>query len=126
MLEDPTISMLWRGLDVAAFRQELLAHNIANADTPGYRRVDLSFAAFLDKAEEDLPMARTNPAHLANPQGTPAIQVARTDGPARTDGNTVVIEAEMARLSQNAMYYQALAAQLAKHFALLNTAISGR
>lgn len=126
MFEDKTISSLRRGLDVSSYRQELLSQNIANADTPGYQRMDVSFAEALNDAENRLPMTRTNSAHLGTQGENPAIQVSRTSAAVRADGNTVVIETEMARLSQNAMYYQALSTQLSKHIALLKDAISGR
>ncbi|HEX2954027.1 MAG TPA: flagellar basal body rod protein FlgB [Bacillota bacterium] len=126
MLEDRTIAALRRGLDMATFRHDLLSHNIANADTPGYQRLDISFADFLDDTKTNLPLVRTNIAHISDSESTGAIQVARTPGAARADGNTVVIESEMASLSQNAMYYQAISTQLGKYFGRMRLAISGR
>lgn len=126
MLEDRTVAALRRGLDVAAFRQDLLSHNIANADTPGYQRMDISFADFLDEAGSNLPLARTSVAHIGGSEDTGTIQVMRTPGAARADGNTVVIESEMASLSQNAMYYQAISTQLGKYYGRMRLAITGR
>lgn len=127
MFNHRTISMLSRSLDASALRQELLAHNIANADTPGYRRRDLDFSSMLQDAQDDLQMVRTHPRHEPRTSAAlpfPVVEI--TDGVVRADGNTVVVETEMARLSQNAMFYQALSAQLGKEFARLRTAISGR
>jgi flagellar basal-body rod protein FlgB len=126
MLEDRTVAALRRSLDVATFRHDLLSHNIANADTPGYQRMDISFADFLEDASGNLPLARTTVAHLKSSEDTGTIQVMRTPGAARADGNTVVIESEMASLSQNAMYYQAISTQLGKYFGRMRLAISGR
>lgn len=126
MLEDRTVANLRRGLEIAAFRQDLLSHNIANADTPGYQRMDISFADLLDDAETNLPLARTSGAHIKGSAATGSIQVMRTPGAARADGNTVVIESEMASLSQNTMYYQAISTQLGKYFGRMRLAISGR
>jgi flagellar basal-body rod protein FlgB len=125
MLEDKTVATLRRSLDVAAFRHDLLSHNIANADTPGYQRMDISFASLLNDASS-IGLTRTNAAHLVGTKDAGMIQVERTPGAARADGNTVVIESEMASLSQNTMYYQAISTQLAKYLGRMRLAISGR
>lgn len=127
MLNNSTISALSRSLDGSALRQELLAHNIANADTPGYQRHDLDFAAFLKASEGNMATTRTHPRHLT-PNGVSGMPrgVPTRDGAIRADGNTVVIETEMARLSQNAMFFQSLSNQLNKEFGRLRAAISGR
>lgn len=127
MINNPTISLLSRSLDGAALRQDLLAHNIANADTPGFRRQDLDFATMLHDVQSGLGMSRTHARHLpTSGSGSPYRVIESTDGVVRADGNTVVIETEMARLSQNAMFYQAVSTQLSKEFARLRAAISGR
>ncbi|HHZ19876.1 MAG TPA: flagellar basal body rod protein FlgB [Firmicutes bacterium] len=127
MIDHPTVNTMKRALDVSALRHELLAQNIANVDTPGYRRIDLSFATILADAEKQLAMDRTNKAHLPGKEdsGMPLI-VRRVEGAARNDGNNVVIETEMARLTQNTMYFQAVSAQLGKYFDRLRLVISGR
>lgn len=127
MIDNRTVNAMTRALDVSALRQELLAQNIANAETPGYRRVDVNFATLLDEAEQRLPMDRTNSAHLPGNNGTglpPVIE--RMEGSARNDGNNVVVETEMARLTQNTMHFQAVSSQLSRYFNRLRTAISGR
>ena len=126
MIDHPTVNTMKRALDVSALRHELLAQNIANVDTPGYRRIDLSFATILADAEKQMAMDRTNKAHLPGKEdsGMPLI-VRRVEGAALAARN-VVIETEMARLTQNTMYFQAVSAQLGKYFDRLRLVISGR
>ena len=125
---------LARGLQVLALRQRLLAHNVANAETPGYKRYDVRFADLLaGRLEGGLPLARTHPGHLAGEGGAggaagggpwPAGAVYRdTATSLRNDGNNVDIDAEMARLAENALHYQALVRQLSDRIALLRTVI---
>jgi flagellar basal-body rod protein FlgB len=127
MLGDLAVYPLRRALDLAAIRHDVISHNIANADTPGFKRQEVSFDSVLSAAYEDLSMIRTNPAHLLPVTKTgSAVKVREISGSVRPDGNNVTIETEMARLGQNTMYYQAVSAQLGKYFGRLRTAISGR
>ncbi|MFS8640678.1 MAG: flagellar basal body rod protein FlgB [Symbiobacteriaceae bacterium] len=118
--------LLGRGLEALALRQRLLAHNVANAETPGYKRYDVRFAELLaDRLHEGrLPLWRTDPAHLPGAPAAPAGAVYREAWTAmRNDGNNVDIDAEMARLAQTAIHYQALVRQLSDRIALLRTVI---
>lgn len=80
-------------------RQSLVAGNVANANTPGYRAVDMKpFAAFLDKAGEVL--ATTNPAHLslASFEAGNARPTQSDASDASLSGNSVSLENEMVKL----------------------------
>lgn len=80
-------------------RQSLVAGNVANANTPAYRAVDLKpFTAFLDKAGEAL--ATTNPAHLslASVDSGTARSVESDASDATLSGNSVSLEKEMVKL----------------------------
>jgi flagellar basal-body rod protein FlgB len=82
-------------------RQTLIAENVANVNTPGYKAVDLKpFSAALDDAA--IAMATTNPAHL-----TPTAQELDPPRPAESDaanatvsGNSVDLEGEMVKLGE--------------------------
>lgn len=119
-----TIDLLSASLDWAAERQELLIHNIANADTPGYKRKDLAFPKVL--AEKRLALAVTHHRHL------PGSAWRSTDLPwpkrnsARVDENNVDLDIEAARLAENTIYYQAVADRLNGKFKNLRIAIEGR
>jgi len=110
---DPTIDRLARGLAWAARRHEVLAQNVANAETPGYRAQDVRFDALLASASDASAPVEPRP-------------VAVADGAARPDGNDVHVERQMARLAENQLMHHALAQILAGQFTALKQAISGR
>ena len=80
-------------------RQSLIATNVANANTPGYRAVDLQpFSAVLDSTQ--ITMATTNPAHMTATQADFASsRVVESDSADETlSGNSVNLEQEMIKL----------------------------
>ncbi|CAH9051300.1 Flagellar basal body rod protein FlgB [Pseudoalteromonas haloplanktis] len=94
-------------------RAEMLATNIANADTPGYKAKDIDFASALKTAKSNQlsgnTMVRTNEKHIAG--GTRSVasnELFRTSNQTDTgDGNSVDIQVERNLYTQNAMEYQA-------------------
>ena len=109
-------------LDAASVRQEAVAANIANADTPGYRRVDLApdFAAQLksrlkagDLASSD---ANFKPQIIADP-------LARS---VRPDGNSVNIEHELLVMNRNQVEHEYLTNIISQNIKQLKMAITGR
>jgi flagellar basal-body rod protein FlgB len=117
-----TIEFLATSLDWAAERQKILTHNIANVDTPGYKRLELDFPKIL---AEKLPLATTHPRHLPGAEPRTA-GAGRGYWSARVDRNDVDLDTESARLAQNTLYYQAVAQRLDGKFQTLRTAIEGR
>ena len=109
------LGVLAQMLDAAALRHRVIAQNVANVNTPGYRRREVAFEADLAKA-----LAAPGPA----PHVKPKVVVA--DGPERVDGNTVDIDREMNDLSKNALLYQAAAQIVTSRVASLRAAIAGR
>ncbi len=110
------LNVLTQVMDAAALRHRVIAQNIANVNTPGYRRLAVEF-------ENDLAKA------LAAPDGGAAQvkpRVVVEDGPERVDGNTVDIDREMGALSKNSLLYQAAAQIVTSRVASLRAAISGR
>jgi flagellar basal-body rod protein FlgB len=113
----PLFSMLKGKLGYVNQRQRLISENIANADTPGYAPRDLkafSFAAMVNKAGGAVALARTDPAHLAlgashGAAGVPdAFKAVTTpDSETRLDGNQVVLEEEMSKMTQARVDYEA-------------------
>ncbi len=91
-------------------RAQLLADNIANADTPGYKARDLDFKALLAAADGGQPrLERTHARHLDLPGATASGAVAKYRVPSSpsVDGNTVEAEAESMAFLDNALRYQA-------------------
>ncbi len=102
-------------MDAAALRHQVLAQNVANVNTPGYHRLDVSFEGLLGGQTGQTRLARQGPRVVDG-----------SDAPERPDGNNVDIDAEMGRLNKNALLYNACAQMLMSKLATLRSAISGR
>ncbi len=94
-------------LNLHAHRQQLIASNIANADTPGYKARDIDFAAALKNAEAAQGKAQA-PA-LRKPDAAPlgADVLFRSAVQRSVDGNTVDLDVERAQFAENAVRYEA-------------------
>jgi len=100
-------------LNLRAARQELIASNIANADTPNYKARDIDFASAMQGALQNgggTPgMAKTAPGHLAptgeSVMGAPVMY--RKPLQPSADGNTVDMDVERAQFADNALRYEA-------------------
>jgi len=122
-----------QALDLRARRSEILASNIANADTPGYKARDLDFAAQLNAAlsrgdaqHAGIAMQRTSARHLgAVPQVSPAVDLKyRIPVQSSIDGNTVEMDSELAQFSDNALRYQADITFLSSQIRWLQAAVA--
>jgi flagellar basal-body rod protein FlgB len=121
-----------QALDLRARRGEVLASNIANADTPGYKARDFDFATALRGAMSAAPsgggltLSRTSQRHLqssAAPAGAPALSY-RIPVQASIDGNTVEMDTELGHFSDNALRYQADLTFMTDKLKLLQSALS--
>lgn len=108
-------------------RSEVLASNLANADTPGYKARDLNFQSILKTAMPDaLPMERTRTGHIAPSESLlGANMMYRNPNQASLDGNTVESHVEQAKYAENAVQYQASLRFINGKFSGLMTAIKG-
>jgi flagellar basal-body rod protein FlgB len=116
-----------QALLLRARRAEVLAGNLANADTPNYKARDLDFRSVLGNAQDGaLRLTETNAAHLAA-GGTaqdPEL-LYRVPLQASLDGNTVDTQVEYAEFARNATQYQASLTFLNNRIKTLMTAIRG-
>ena len=97
----------------SSIRQQALADNLANVDTPGYVRKDVDFHDALRNAMD----GGNDPSSLAF---TPE---ADRSAPVRVDGNSVDVDAESSDMSQNALEYDALARVSATRIDILKSAM---
>lgn len=120
-------------LDVRARRGELIAKNLANADTPGYQARDIDFRQALARAAGEqtsgVTMTTTSAGHLggkasADATTNPDLKYRTPLAPA-LDGNTVDAQIEQASFAENAVRYQATLTMLNGKFRALLTAITG-
>ncbi|EAR63085.1 flagellar basal body rod protein FlgB [Neptuniibacter caesariensis] len=111
-----------------ARRAEVLANNIANADTPNFKARDMEFAHALEHASQmQVKQTATSSGHktqLLEPD-LAADMMYRIPNQASVDGNTVELQQEMARYTENALDYQTSFQFLNKKFTGLKSAIKG-
>lgn len=119
-----TERLLSAGLDTMMLKQRVVAENIANVNTPGYKRRDVAFPAELQEARNRLPLRTTHPSHMPTPTapGSPTV-VVDTTTTMRNDQNNVDLEKETASLAQAQILYNALVEQLNQGYQRLRTAV---
>lgn len=118
-----------RVLTAASQRIELLAANIANADTPNFKARDIDFRAAIQAAGDNAPVAltTTDPGHIkaAGSAGSRAQVLYRVPDQPTLDGNTVDAQKESAAVAETATRYQASLTLLDMRIRGLRAAISG-
>lgn len=125
-LFDQKISGIQQVMDLAYRRNEAITSNITNAETPGYRAVDLTFAGELEKAMsggDNSPVLKTNVRHLDSEADGFAHLVEDLSGVTRADGNNVDLDIQMGKLEQNSTQFGFAADLIRKKMAFLRTAI---
>jgi len=130
------VSTLGKALDLRSIKHNTIASNITNADTPGYNSFDLVFEDEIQKrtgAKPEVGMRRTDNGHFSAVNGAiDNIEYKikyKTEKPPmvnlRGDGNTVDIDKEMSKLSENSLMYNASAQILSRKFQSLKSVITG-
>ncbi|NYE56893.1 flagellar basal body rod protein FlgB [Carboxydothermus ferrireducens] len=126
-----TYNLLKLGIDAATIRQQAIAHNIANVNTPGYRKEVVVFEEkvqeFLNQKKGNFSLKTTHPRHLtAKGFSLPFAEVKRETSTAmRIDKNNVDIETEMVDLAYNQLYYETAVERLKGTLASLEMVITG-
>ncbi|MDS4016192.1 MAG: flagellar basal body rod protein FlgB [Candidatus Accumulibacter sp.] len=121
-----------QALTLRAARQQVLAGNIANADTPHYKARDFVFATALQRAlsnrgSEAVRLATTSPRHLAGSGDVaPTAMLYRQPGQASADGNTVEMDVERSQLAENSIFYEAGLTFLSGQLRTLSSALQGQ
>ena len=132
---DNELGFKQKALNLRAYRQELLASNIANADTPHYKARDVDFKAALGDAVSGrmngvVTMTRTAPGHLsgagASASAFGAATRYRTEFQSNVDGNTVNMDVERSAFAENSVHLEALLTFIRGDFKDLTSAIQGQ
>jgi flagellar basal-body rod protein FlgB len=118
-------------LKLQSKRTEIIADNLANSDTPGYKARDIDFRAAMASAANagaTVKLATTNAGHLSIDPNTEASANLkyRTPLAPSLDGNTVDAQQEQAAFAENTVRYQATLTFLSASFKSLMTAITGQ
>lgn len=125
------IGFMSKALNLHAHRQQLLAGNIANADTPGYKAVDIDFSKALKSAigsSQPVGLNTTAPGHLQPKGGNPlgAQTLYRQPAQPSIDGNTVDMDVERTQFIDNALRYQFALDRVSSKFKTLELALRGQ
>ena len=130
-------TVLSKAMSGLSARQRATAENIANVDTPGYKRLEVSFERELSRAAGTfesgryaLDLTTTQPGHMsldtASDLAQATLRTSRSDETSlRNDGNNVDIDTEMTRLSQASFTYGAVADLMKRKMAGLHSVIRG-
>ncbi|MDD2372213.1 MAG: flagellar basal body rod protein FlgB [Syntrophomonadaceae bacterium] len=129
----PTQSLLNKGLDTASVRNRVIADNIANVDTPGFKRREVIFEENIKKVLEkntiNDKLRTTDSRHMQikekDTQIEPEIRELK-DLSYRNDENNVDIDVETAKMTKNKLFYDALGQSMSNEIRLLRMAITGR
>lgn len=123
---DKALGIHVQALNVRQQRTEVLAANIVNADTPGFKAKEIDFRAALNSVNlQQVGVSRTHASHIdVMPQSPPYEQYRVAEQPS-VDGNTVDIQQEKAAVADNSVRYQSTVSFLSRKFSGLTAAFRG-
>lgn len=125
-----TVNQLQQALGGASQRHAVLSNNLANANTPGFKRSDVTitsaFAAEFGSKLQRQGTSRTHPNHLPFKRDTDVTWRIVQDNSTtmRNDGNNVDPDREMALVAENQLYYQSLVEAVSRKLGSLRSAIT--
>jgi len=119
IIDSNTSALLSLALDAAGMRQQAIAQNIANVNTPGYQRMSVSFEARLDALKDSAGKLQA-PSLASLGDYRPTFEYA----PASAEGSGVSLDQEMAQLSENTLHHQVLLKALNRQMSLIGIAIN--
>ena len=122
IMNSPVMDYTSRGMAAANLRHEVISNNIANVNTPHFKKTDVVFEDLLareiygdEDSEAKIPLVRTHDRHLPfghlNFRTEPMFE-RHEERTMRVDDNNVDIDIEMATMAKNQLYYNALATRL--------------
>ena len=134
ILSSEIYQVLEKALNASSMQHQVISNNIANVDTPGYKRSEVVFQSKLDSILNQqnktyLPLSLTHPNHIPIVPNLkisdidPEI-VTRTETSLRSDKNNVDIDFEMAKMAENTAYYSAISQLTSLKLGMLQNVIS--
>ncbi len=132
-MNSSNFNYLSRAMEAANIRQEVISHNIANVNTPNFKKSNLVFEDLLareiygEDTKGKLQMVKTHDNHLP-PANTPFVAIPSIvqdhQTLMRVDDNNVDVDIEMANLAKNQIYFNALATQMNGYISKLKNVIT--
>jgi flagellar basal-body rod protein FlgB len=130
LLFDRSLRTAAYALDGLAAQQEMIGHNLANVDTPGYQAQTVDFQTSLRRAlssADAVELDTTHSNHLVSLDRRDRVQLHdRRGGSMRADGNNVDIDVELTQLTEAGVEYQAVVQLVTKKLQLLKAVSTGR
>lgn len=133
LLGNSHFERLQSGLDAANLRNQVLANNIGNVDTPNYKRSHVAFENLLQREMDGMATTlsgnRTDTRHFQiGPSSRIPDAMVRTDHTTamNNNGNNVDIDREMSLLAENQLRYNSYIQAVNHHIRMMRTAIEGR
>ena len=118
---DKSFNILHKILQSANARQKVIASNIANSDTPGYKAKDVKFGNMVEKERR---LLTTAPNHISNEKGNSINgNVTVEELPSWGDGNNVELNVEVAKMTENALLHDTAVTILAKKIKMFKAAL---
>lgn len=127
LFSDRTIPLLKKSMELTGERHMLILSNISNADTPGYKAVDIDFSKQMQEAMgggDFLNMTTTSHKHIEAGSASGETEVFEEPNAARSNGNNVVMDKEMSKLAENQIMFSAVSQIMVKRTSTLRAAIT--
>jgi flagellar basal-body rod protein FlgB len=105
------IKVMEKALNVRARNQQVIASNISNVDTPGYKEKTIDFSAELKR---QLGQTNNVEVHVVDKP---------SEGYERLDENSVNLEDQVTKMTENSLYYDALVQTISKKFSMIKYVI---
>ncbi len=134
LVNSATMDYLSRGMSAANLRHEVISNNIANVNTPRFKKSAVVFETLLAKElglfdeQKKVEIVRTHDRHMPIPvheKAAPTV-VMDTTTTMRTDKNNVDIDKEMANMAKNQIWFNAMAKEMGSHIQKIKTIITSK
>jgi flagellar basal-body rod protein FlgB len=120
---DKSFGILHKIVQAANMRQKVIASNIANADTPGYKAKDVKFGSFIEK---ELKLLTSDPKHISVENGKKVSgNMIVEENPSWGDRNNVELNVEVAKMAENSLVHDAAVRILSAKIKMYRSAIKG-
>ena len=117
------VNVLGKAADASWTRNDILANNIANADTPGFKRKDVQFETYLKNAVAGTDSLNETVANIDLNELNCTTYIDQANLSYRYDGNNVDINTENVELAKNQLKYYTLMNSMSQEFSRLKSAL---